>query len=98
MNNASLTRHIWYHYPYVVPADVFSAEPTHENDPSSLRAEASCSGICYLKLTRSFHDGTYLARVAVSPEALRSHGYTVVVNDAQLVKARPWHSLLKKSA
>jgi len=98
MNNTSLTRHIWYHYPYVVPADVLSAEPTHEDDPSSLREEASCGSLCYLKLTCSFHDGTYLARVAASPEALRSHGYTVVVNDAQLAKAYPWHSLLMKSA
>ena len=99
MNNTSLpTRRIWYHSPYVLPADVLSDEPTHENDPSSLREEASCDGLCYLKLTQSFHDGTHLARVAASPGALRSGGYTVVVNNAQLAKARPWHELLTKSA
>ena len=99
MNNTpSPTRRIWYHSPYVLPADVLSDEPTHENDPSSLREEASCDGVCYLKFTQSFHDGTYLARVAASPDALRSCGYTVVVNDAQLAKARPWHALLVKSA
>jgi hypothetical protein len=94
----SLDQHIWYHYPYVMPADVLSPEPTHEDDPSSLRAEASCDGVCYLKFTHSFHDGTHLARVAASPDALRSRGYTVIVNDAQLRKAHPWHGLLTKSA
>lgn len=94
----SLTRRIiWHHYPYVLPADVLSPEPTHETDPSSLRGEACKNGLYYLKLTRSFHDGNYLARVAASPDALRSHGYTVMVNDAQLAKARPWHGLLKSA-
>ncbi len=94
----SLTRRIiWHHYPYVLPADVLSPEPTHETDPSSLREAASSGDICYLKLTCSFHDGTYLARVAASPDALRSHGYTVIVNDVHLAKARPWHGLLKSA-
>jgi len=93
-----LTRHIWYHYPYVMPADVLSAESTHEYDPSSLHAEASRDGLCYLKLTRSFRDGTYLARVAASPHALRCHSYTVVVNDFHLASARPWHGSMQKSA
>ena len=94
----SLTRRIWYHYPYVMSATVLSPEPTHENDPSSLRAAASSDGICYLKLTHSFHDGTSLARVAASPDALRSEGYTIVLSDPQLAKVRPWHGLLTKSA
>jgi hypothetical protein len=97
-NTSSPTRRIWYHSPYVLPADVLSDEPTHENDLSSPREAASCEGLCYLKLTRSFHDGTYLARVAASPGALRSCGYTVVLNNAQLAKARPWHELLMRSA
>ena len=96
-NNTLFTRRIWHHYPYVIPADVLSDEPTHENDPSSLREEAGSSGLCYLKLTKSFHDGTYLARVAASPDALRTRGYTVVVNDAHLAKARPWHGLLENA-
>jgi hypothetical protein len=90
-------RRIWHHYPYALPADVLSPEPTHESDLSSLREEASSHGFCYLKLTRSFHDGTYLARVAASPDALRSHGYTVMVNDIHLAKARLWHGLLKSA-
>jgi hypothetical protein len=97
-NTLSPTRRIWYHYPYVLPADVLSDEPTHENDPSSLREEASCDGLCYLKLTHSFGDGTHLARVAASLDALRTSGYTIVVNDMHLTKARPWHALLTKSA
>jgi hypothetical protein len=35
----SLTRRIWCHVPYVMPATVLSPKPTHESDPSSLRAE-----------------------------------------------------------
>ena len=97
-NTSSPTRRVWYHYPYVLPADVLSEEPTHEGDPSSLRQEASCDGLCYLKLTQSFGDGTNLAHVAASPDALRIGGYTLVVHDAQLAKARPWHAQLTKSA
>jgi len=97
-NSPTLTRRIWYHVPYVMPATVLSPEPTHESDPSSLRKEASSGGICYLKLTQSFHDGTYLARVAASLDALRSHSYTIVLNDAQVAKVRPWHGLFTKSA
>jgi hypothetical protein len=98
MNSSLPTRHIWYFYPYVMPADVLSTEPTHENDPSNLRDDASYDGRCYLKLTRSFGDGTYLARVAASLELLRNHGYTVVLNEVQLAKARPWHDRFPKSA
>ena len=98
MGQTLFTKHIWFHYPYVMPAEVLSNEPTHEDDRSSLREEASCSGLCYLKLTQSFHDGTYLARVAASRDALRTGGYTVVVNDMQLAQAHPWHALLAKSA
>ncbi len=90
-------RRVWHHYPYVLPADVLSPEPTYETDPSSQREEASKNSLYYLKLTHSFHDGTYLARVAASPDALRSHDYTVMVNDVHLAKARPWHSLLKSA-
>jgi hypothetical protein len=98
MNNSLLTRRIWYHYPYVIPADMLSAEPTHEDDLSSLRDDASCDSHSYLKLTRSFGDGTYLARVAASPALLRNQGYTVVLNNAQFTQARPWHDHLMKSA
>jgi hypothetical protein len=98
MGQTPFTKHIWFHYPYVMPADVLSDEPTHEDDRSSLREEASCDGLCYLKLTQSLHDGTHLARVAASPDALRTGGYTIVVNDTQLAKACPWHALLARSA
>ena len=98
MNKPMHIRHIWYHYPYVMSADMLSAEPTHEDDLSNLREDASCDGHCYVKITRSFGDGTYLARVAASPALLRNQGYTVVFNEAQLAKAIPWHDQLKKSA
>ena len=61
------TKRIWYGYPYAIPSDVLSNEPTHDEDPSSLRAEASRDGTSYLRLLKAFHDGTYLARVAAHP-------------------------------
>ena len=82
---------IRHHYPYMLSADVLSAEPTHEDD-------ASCDGRCYLKLTRSFGDGTYLPRVTASPALLRHQGYTLVLHEAELAKALPWHDHLMKSA
>jgi hypothetical protein len=97
MIKSSPARRIWYFYPYELTADVLSAEPTHEDDPSNLRDDASCGGICYIKLTHSFGDGTFLARVAASMKLLRKHGYTVVLFEAQLAKARPWDDYLLKS-
>src|SRR5260370_24947136 len=64
------TRRIWYGYPYEIPSDVLSDEPTHNEDLSSLRAEASRDGICYLRLLKDFQDGTYLAPVAAHPNFL----------------------------
>jgi hypothetical protein len=93
MGQTPLTRRIWYGYPYVIPADVLSAEPTHDEDASSLRAEASHDGTCYLRLLKSFHDGTYLARVAAHPAFFPAReGYTVVLTEAQLAQACPWDS------
>ncbi len=83
-------KRIWYHYPYVMPASVLSAEPTHVQDHSSLRDVASTDGTCYLKVTRSFDDGTYLARVAAHPDRILTDGYTLVLSDAQLTLARPY--------
>jgi hypothetical protein len=86
------TKRIWYGYPYEIPADVLSDEPTHDEDASSLRADASQDGTCYLRLLKAFHDGTYLVRVAAHPGFFPSkEGYTVVLTDEQLIQARPWH-------
>ncbi len=89
MTQAILERRICYHYPYVAPATILSAEPVDDADASSLRADASTNGVCYLEVTRSFHDGTYLARVAAHPDLIRTQGYTIVLNAAQLALARP---------
>ena len=56
-----------HHDVCVVPALVLSAEPTHDEDPSSLQVEASHAGQCYVRVLLSFGDGTYLAHVAASP-------------------------------
>src|SRR5260370_35957360 len=85
-------KRLWYGYPYAIPADVLSDQPTHDEDASSLRAEASRDGTCYLRLLKAFHDGTYLARVAAHPDFFPAReGYTVVLTAEQLAKARPWH-------
>ena len=89
MNNILIHRRIWYYHPYVLSADVLSVEPTHEDDSSSLRNDASCDGYCFVKLTRSFDDGTYLARVAASPALLCHQGFTVVLDEAQLTRMLP---------
>src|SRR6266853_5478835 len=90
MGQTLLTRRIWYGYPYAIAADVLSDQPTHDEDASSLRAEASRDGTCYLRLLKAFHDGTYLARVAAHPAFFpATQGYTVVLTEKQLAKARP---------
>jgi len=76
-----------HHDVCVVPARVLSAEPTHDEDPSSLQAEASHAGQCYVRVLLSFGDGTYLAYVAASPDF--KCRFTVVFSEAQLAQAQP---------
>ena len=89
MPQSFLERRICYHYPYVAPATILSADPVDEQDTSSLHADASTNGACYLEVTHAFHDGTYQARVAARPDLIRTRGYTVVLNAAHLALARP---------
>jgi hypothetical protein len=84
-----LEQRIWYHYPYVLPATLLSDDPTHDGDTSSLRAEVSQDDICYVRLTRSFGDGTFLARVAASPD-FKCTQFTVVLTEVHLAQAKPW--------
>jgi hypothetical protein len=81
---------IWYHYPYVLPAALLSDEPTHDGDPSSLRADANQGDICYVHIMRSFGDGTFLARVAASPSFKHAQGFTLVLTEAHLAQVTPW--------
>jgi hypothetical protein len=85
-----LEQRIWYHYPYVLPAALLSDEPTHTSDTSSLRAEASQEDICYVHIMRSFSDGTFLARVAASPNFKHAQGFTLVLTEEHLAQAKPW--------
>jgi hypothetical protein len=85
-----LEQRIWYHYPYMLPAALLSDEPTHPGDPSSLRAAASQGDICFVRLTRSFGDGTFLACVAASPTFKHASGFTLVLTEAHLAQATPW--------
>ena len=90
MTPSSLERRICYHYPYVAPATILSPDPVDDEDPSSLRADASCNDACYFEVTRSLRDDTFLGRVAADPDLIRTQGYTVVLNAAQLAQARPF--------
>jgi hypothetical protein len=85
-----LEERIWYHYPYVLPATLLSDEPTHDGDPSSLRADASHEDICYVHITRSFGDGTFLARVSSSPTFKHAQGFTLIFTEQHLAQATPW--------
>ena len=96
MAQTPLARRMWYLYPYVLPADLLSDEPTHDGDPSSLRADARGEGTCYVRVLRAFGDGTYLARVAATP-GFNPHweGYTLVLTEAQLSQARSWNQCVR---
>ena len=84
-----LAKRLCFHYPYVLPAEVLSAQPVDEDDPSSLREDASTDGHCYLYVIDDLHDGTYLCRVAASPDAIRTRGYTILLSEEHLEQARP---------
>ncbi len=86
-----LEERIWYHYPYVLPAALLSDEPTHTGDPSSLRADASQGDICYVHITRSFGDGTYLSRVSSSPHFKHAQGFTLLLTEEHLAQVTPWN-------
>jgi hypothetical protein len=92
MEQTLLTKRICYGYPYEIPADMLSDEPTNDEDASCLHADASRDGTCYLRQLKAFHDGMYLVHVASHPDFFPSkEGYTVVLTDEQLIQARPWH-------
>lgn len=89
-----LEQRIWYHYPYVLPATLLSDEPTHDGDPSSLRAEASQGDICFVRLIRSFGDGTFLARVSASPD-FTDRQFTLLLTEGHLAQATPWNGRIQ---
>ncbi len=93
---SSFSRRICYHCPYVLLAAHLSTDPVDEEDPSNLRADASQGGLCFVRVIRSLHDGTYLVRVAADPDLLaHDHGYTVLLSEEQLACALPWDCRLQ---
>ena len=65
---------------HVLSASLLSDEPVDAQDESSLRADASANGICYVTVSRPLDSGALLARVAAHPSLLPDMGYTVVLN------------------
>jgi hypothetical protein len=84
-----------FHCLYVILATHLSSDPVDEEDSSNLRADASTGGVCYLRVIRPLHDGTYLVRVAKSPELLGQAGYNVLLAEDQLASALPWDCRLQ---
>jgi hypothetical protein len=74
----------------IILADVLNDEPVGGTDPSSLRRDASNDGLSFVWVSRTFHDGTYLARVAASAQAVRTAGFTVILSEEQLYSALPY--------
>ncbi len=82
--------------PHVLLAAHLSPDPVDEEDPASLRADASRDGLCFVRVIRSLEHGTYLVRVAADPDLLtRNQGYTVLLSEEQLACALPWDCRLQ---
>ena len=77
------------HQTYEAPASLLSDDPVEEQDVSSLRAEASADGVCYLRPLRLLEDGIYLVRVAARPGRVMQ-GFTLIVTDEQMAQAQPY--------
>lgn len=99
----TFAQRIGLYWTCVILADAFSAEPvlsddeTEEQDTSSLYAEASTDGYSFAQVSRSFHDGTYLAHVAASPEQV-STGFTIILSEEDLYCALPYDTRLKATS
>jgi hypothetical protein len=70
MAQTLLARRIWIQHPYVLPAKLLSSEPTHDEDLSSLHADASQDDRCYVRFIRSFDGSPPTAQCAVSARLL----------------------------
>ena len=92
MHKLPQMRRIWFCYPYEMPASLLSAEPTLDDDPSSLQADASQDNWCYVRFIRSFGDGTYQVRVSVRPDFdPNQEGYTLLLSEEHLSQVCPWN-------
>jgi hypothetical protein len=77
------------HWPHIGLADkMVSDKRLPDGDGKtlpSLREEvATPEGLCYVKVVRPFHDGTYLARVATSLDLLEREPATIVLTEEHL--------------
>ena len=89
MATTPFPRRIGFHHICVAPATLLSDE-RDEGETSSLRSEASYERHCYLSVTKSLGDGTYLARVAANALHVQTQGFTIVLSEEQLADAIIW--------
>ncbi len=99
MTQPIFSHRAYYHWTYVLPAEVLSDGPLdtdgHE-DPSSLQAIASADRLCYASVLRSFGEGLYWAQVASHPDLLCTKEYLVVLTEEHLTYALPWDCRLQE--
>jgi hypothetical protein len=89
-----MTTSIFYHWTYVAPATIL-AGPTEDQLPQrerelTLREEASCGGICFVRVLRQVTWDLYQANVAASPELLHEQPFPIFLTKEQLRYALPW--------
>jgi hypothetical protein len=98
MNQPIFSHRAYYHWTYVLPAEVLSDRQLDRDDTedtSSLRALASADGLCYASVLRSFGEGLYWAQVASHPDLLCTQEYLVVLSEGHLSYALPWDCRLQ---
>jgi len=94
MTQPIFSHRAYYHWTYVLPAEVLSDGQLDE-DASSLQTVASADGLCYASVLRSFGEGLYWAQVASHPDLLCTEEYLVVLTEDHLTNALPWDCRLQ---
>jgi hypothetical protein len=72
-----------------VPANLLSQEPIHNEDTTTLQADARRDGKCSFRMILALGDGTNLAHVAALPDFKRAPRFTVMFSESQLALAQP---------
>ena len=66
-------------------------EEEGQEKPCSLRQEASCNGLCYVRVLRQVNQtDLYFAEVAATPDRLQTHPLTIFLTEEQLYYTLPY--------